>query len=257
MNADIDRAIAACYELEGLLLLAKQKQESLSPELLELISQKQDVVDDCIYEWVTHRSMDRINNKEEETDVERDEANPYTEIAPEEVISKENNLITDENFDIANEEACHEDYEVSTGEPVTAEEVMTSNNVPETVSESVPVDEPEVMAEDMEDIPVDDIADYDETSSERESIRLDEALARENSRNIRQAFTLNDKFRFRRELFGNSDTEFTDTLNLVSAMSSLAEAQDYFYGDLEWNPENEEVKAFMDIISAHFKSRES
>ena len=86
----------------------------------------------------------------------------------------------------------------------------------------------------------------------QEVIKNKEKLYRQNSRDLKQAFTINDRYRFRRELFGNSDTEFIDMINLVSAMTSLSEAEDYFYGDLEWDQENEEVRDFMNIITHYF-----
>lgn len=88
-----------------------------------------------------------------------------------------------------------------------------------------------------------------------ESIRLDEKLAREGSRDLRKAFSLNDRFRFRRELFGNSDIEMTDTLNLVEAMTNYAEAVDYFMSDLQWDEENPDVADFLAIIQKHFATR--
>ncbi len=66
------------------------------------------------------------------------------------------------------------------------------------------------------------------------------------------AFTLNDKFRFRRELFGGSDADFADALQVAEAMTSREEVEDYFFNDLCWNPANEDVVAFMDIITARF-----
>lgn len=69
---------------------------------------------------------------------------------------------------------------------------------------------------------------------------------------LRRAFTVNDKFRFRRELFGNSDTEFTDTLNLVEAMTSYEEAEDYFITDLGWDREMPEVAEFLVVIEKYF-----
>lgn len=88
-----------------------------------------------------------------------------------------------------------------------------------------------------------------------EPIRLDEKLAREGSRDLRKAFSLNDRFRFRRELFGNSDIEMTDTLNLVEAMTNYAEAVDYFMSDLQWDEENPDVADFLAIIQKHFATR--
>lgn len=81
---------------------------------------------------------------------------------------------------------------------------------------------------------------------------LDERLARERARDIYKAFTLNDKFRYRRELFHGSESEFDDTLAIISAMSSFGEAEEYFYEDLCWDPDNDDVKAFMDTVKRHF-----
>lgn len=81
---------------------------------------------------------------------------------------------------------------------------------------------------------------------------LDERIARDRAKDIFKAFTLNDKFRFRRELFRNSQQEFDDTLEIISGMSSLDEAEEYFYEDLCWDPDNEHVKAFMEVVAKHF-----
>lgn len=81
---------------------------------------------------------------------------------------------------------------------------------------------------------------------------LEEKLARERARDIFRAFTLNDKFRFRRELFRNSQDEFDETLNVISQMSSITEAEEYIFDDLCWDPDNEDVKAFMDVVAKHF-----
>ena len=91
-----------------------------------------------------------------------------------------------------------------------------------------------------------------EEESEEEPIKLDEALQRSLSKDLSRAFSLNDRFRYRRELFSNSEVEMRNTLNIVEAMQSYAEAEDYFYGDLEWDSESPEVKDFMVIIKNHF-----
>lgn len=67
-------------------------------------------------------------------------------------------------------------------------------------------------------------------------------------------FSLNDKFRFRRELFSNSEVVFRDALSLIEAMYDIGEACEYFYADLGWDPESEDVKAFIAVIERYFKS---
>ncbi|MDE6048982.1 MAG: hypothetical protein K2G09_04740 [Paramuribaculum sp.] len=66
------------------------------------------------------------------------------------------------------------------------------------------------------------------------------------------AFTLNDKYRFRRALFDNNDEEFAGTLRIISGMKSMDEVEDYLYNDLCFESENEDVKAFVEIIAAQF-----
>ena len=85
-----------------------------------------------------------------------------------------------------------------------------------------------------------------------EELRVDEILHRNLSKNLRKAFSLNDHFRFRRELFSNSEGEMNDALNLVEAMQSFDEAEEYFYEDLGWDRENEDVTDFMEVIKKHF-----
>ena len=116
---------------------------------------------------------------------------------------------------------------------------------------------------DDEDAPLDDEYEDDEDDDDDEvlddddeALTLDEALQRSMSRDLRKAFSLNDRFRYRRELFGNSDVEMNDTLNLVETMHSYSEAEEFFYGDLEWDSESPEVKDFMAVIRNHFYNKE-
>lgn len=66
--------------------------------------------------------------------------------------------------------------------------------------------------------------------------------------------SVNDRFRFRRELFSNSDRDFNSALDLVATMDSYDEAEDYFYNELEWDPENEVVVEFMTLLTRYFKN---
>lgn len=68
----------------------------------------------------------------------------------------------------------------------------------------------------------------------------------------RPVFCLNDRFRFCRELFGNSENEFNSTLNLIAAMHNYAEAEDYFLNELGWDADNAEVSDFLEIIKIYF-----
>lgn len=93
------------------------------------------------------------------------------------------------------------------------------------------------------------------TSNERDdSLRMDELLSRREAQDLRRAFTLNDKFRYRRELFGSNDAMFANALNTLSAMKSLDEALDFLYKDLNWDPDDDNVKDFVATVTNHFSA---
>ena len=66
-------------------------------------------------------------------------------------------------------------------------------------------------------------------------------------------FSINEKYRFKKELFNNSELEFNNTLVLVASMEDFEEAEDYFINDLGWNTATPEVKDFLEIIRRYFK----
>lgn len=107
-------------------------------------------------------------------------------------------------------------------------------------------EEPEKTAEDTE-------------KSEEEPKNIDEeptaasAKPKSGGTGRKPAFCLNDRFRFRRELFSNSDSEFSEALSRVACMDSYDEAEDYFIGSLGWDPENPEVVDFLEIIRIYFE----
>lgn len=91
-------------------------------------------------------------------------------------------------------------------------------------------------------------------SGRDDTLRMDELLSRREAQDLRRAFTLNDKFRYRRELFGSNDALFADTLNTLSAMHNLNEALDFLYKDMGWDPEDDNVKDFVATITNHFSA---
>ena len=287
MNVNIEELITINYELEGLLYLAMHRGDDTPKEVWSLISDKIKSLNEGISPAVEDDDVDTDDTPDnavisccDETDVTADEQpeieepeNQEEELEedtaessqPQLTIIGESTEELPEHCNAEPEASCQDIEQEPSTEPEPIAEPMPETTVeietvePEPEEEEEPElkeePEPEEEQEEPEDeeiaMPQDDTTDTDN----EEPIRLDEKLARENSRNLRKAFSLNDMFRFRRELFGNSATEMTDTLNLVEAMSSLSEANDYFYNDLEWDASNPEVQDFMDIIAKHFSGR--
>lgn len=102
---------------------------------------------------------------------------------------------------------------------------------------------------------LEEAADADTTSSIGEqpaAMSLNDRLAREKALDLTGAFSLNDRFRFCRELFRGSQQEMNEAIEALSQMSTAEEACEYIYEDLCLDPDNEDVKAFMEIITKHF-----
>ena len=87
---------------------------------------------------------------------------------------------------------------------------------------------------------------------EAEPFRLEDKVASKAAGSISHLFTLNDKFRFRRELFNNSQQELDDTLSVLDDMASLDEAREYLTDDLCLDPSDPAVKDFFGIVAKHF-----
>lgn len=67
------------------------------------------------------------------------------------------------------------------------------------------------------------------------------------------AFCLNDRFRFRRAIFGGSDSEFDKAMDDVAAMGDYEEAEVYFFGYRGLDADDADVADFMQIIKAYFE----
>ena len=142
-------------------------------------------------------------------------------------------------------------------EPTPEEQVKELPRKEETPEESQATDEtpaePATEVDDYDDTDYEDtpVADLpaDDTAG---PVTLEEALQRQQAKELRKALSLNDRFRFRRELFGNSDIRMNETLALIDAMQSYDEAEDYILNDLHWDMDNPEVAEFMKIVQKHF-----
>lgn len=68
---------------------------------------------------------------------------------------------------------------------------------------------------------------------------------------LRKAFTINDRFRFRRELFGGDDKAFVEAIDRMSQCSDYNEIES-FISTLGWSVDNEDVIAFKEVISTFY-----
>lgn len=94
----------------------------------------------------------------------------------------------------------------------------------------------------------------DSESASETPVTVSEMMSVRRAKELRRALSLNDRFRFRRELFGNSDVRMTETLALLDTMDGYAEAREYLTEDLGWDADEPVVQEFLALVENHFKS---
>ena len=71
-------------------------------------------------------------------------------------------------------------------------------------------------------------------------------------RNLMSVIGLNDRFRFRHDLFSNSDEIFRETIDILNKIENFDKAVDYLMNKFEWDEEDATVVYFYDIIKPKF-----
>lgn len=237
-------------ELEGLLMVADSRGDETPDAVFTLIKEKIEQLreytsclpDVAVDEQFDEQFDEQVGEQEPVVEPENEteyvlEAEPEEELEPE--IEAEPEI--EEESELEEEIEAESEIEVEP-EPEPEEEIEA-----EPEGELEPEIVPEIEAEPEPEI----IKNVDETAPEA-IITLDEAFIRNKAKDLKSAFSLNDTFRFRRELFGNSAADMNDAIDLVNAMNSYEEAEDYFINDLGWDAESDEVGEFMEIIRNHF-----
>ncbi|MDE5838928.1 MAG: hypothetical protein K2H39_07725 [Paramuribaculum sp.] len=225
---NLEELLELTFEMEGLITLMI-KREDMTPDKVknllqrkaekfnELLGVKVDYIPDAVRESVSDN---------EEPEVESSSA-VVEQIESEETVAE----VTS-----ATEEA-NDEVEENIAESTEFEEKEDAQPIVEDYSEPEPTIE-------IQDDPEEEQSAAPETAAPEV---LNDVLSRKSP-----VFTLNDKFRFRRNLFNDSDEEFYGTLKIIAEMKSMEEVEDYLYNDLCFEPEDEDVKAFVDIISLQF-----
>ena len=235
MDNSLETLLKQVLELEGLLLIAEKRGDDVPNLVIDMIKQKAAAIGELagVAASDNKQGIDALPDDEPDDD------------------------ITVEFVDDEDAPSAAEPVEAESSAPVAAEPEPVVAPEPSVVSEPepTPVDEPEpVEAPTLapEEVEPEAEAEEFEPDPDDQPLTLDEALHRDMTKDLRQAFSLNDRYRYRRELFGNSDSVMNETLNLIEAMHSFDEAEDYFYNDLQWEHDSPEVADFMVIIKNHF-----
>lgn len=120
--------------------------------------------------------------------------------------------------------------------------------------------EPESTADNeiAESVSYEEEADADITLPDEPAAILEEPVINETKETKAPSYevvrlTLNDKFRFRRSLFGGSDEDLQEALETIATLSDMEDIKDYICNDLGLDPEDEEVKDFLTVVENNRK----
>lgn len=237
------------YELEGLVHLALAR-EDCPQSLPELIVRKANSLTQLVNtigadSQINQSELEAVSDNAENTEIEENDVDGVQE----EIVSEE-------------DEECSGNEAVAIVEVNTEVEKQGEDNLHEIsdmpdsdilhkVSESEPV-----AATAIEEIGEPEVDEMDEPAFASYTLPSEKTAPKPHKivePRGKLVFTINDRYRFKRDLFCNSDADFNTTLALVASMDSYDEAEDYFLGELQWNPQREEVIDFLEILKNYFK----
>lgn len=238
MDGGIKAILSQVYELEGLLLLIDNHGKETNKLVYQLIAEKAENISQMA------KILDDSEPLPEPAPMPEPEPEPEPEPVPEPMPEPEPERIVPEELP---DEFADDDFD----------DVFIDES--EDSEPDIPTDEPDYIDEEPEPLDSHEISDdfgiVDSPAIPEDEPVFNDVITRSMAHDdFRKMLTLNDKFRFRRELFENSEKLFADALNTIDAMRSFAEAEDYFFNTLEWDKESEEVAEFMSKLKAYFES---
>ncbi len=69
---------------------------------------------------------------------------------------------------------------------------------------------------------------------------------------LKKAMGINDRFFFQRELFGGNAELMHQTLEQLNQMQGITEAQNFLLANFNWDPENEALLSFMELVERRY-----
>lgn len=90
------------------------------------------------------------------------------------------------------------------------------------------------------------------TIGEKPSVSLNEVLEKKNLSDFRKAFSLNDRFRFRRELFGGDEEKMNRAIRELNELHTFEDSIAYLHNELKWNVDDAAVAGFIQLLEKRF-----
>lgn len=231
------------YELEGLIQLAVSREGDAPARIYELIMAKGEAVSRALSDYGASVNESEETNPlaeaedlmsyslEEEAEVRLPVADPEAQASLEQ-----------------QEKVLEEADKTLVGSEDAMSAMAYSTELGSVESEEETEAEEEEMAEAAETEEV-GLAYGPAVYESKSEVRNDTVSG---SRRLRSLFSINDRFRFSRELFGGSTRRFDDTLAYLDGAIDFNEVEDFFITDQKMDPDSEVVREFLDILSRSF-----
>lgn len=195
------------------------------------------------------RMQERLEQLSEEISAVPVEASssPVAEAENEAPIVEEQAPVIEENeCPVIEEPAVEENEATAPGEdePVIVQE-------PQTVVEETVIEEP-VVEDEMEEKEAEDESENDESLliEEPKAAVLGESIKM--AAGLRHSISLNDSFRFSREIFGGDLELMNRVIEQISVMSSYKTAVAFLASKVSVNEENEAMTDFLELLKKYF-----
>lgn len=124
---------------------------------------------------------------------------------------------------------------------------------------SEPIPQPEFVEPEQEPVqpqevvlPVPEVEKPASPTVEKHPVFLSEVLEKRNLSDFRKAFSLNDRFYFRRELFAGDEAKMNKVISDLNELQSYEESVAYLNEKLNWNIEDETVADFIKLLEKRF-----
>lgn len=240
MKRDIDIILDNLDELRA-LVQAMSEEDDIPSILFKFSYEKTSKIEKLLQDLQETQSrkemIEEINHEQLSTTVEKTvdpelpsvnkkviEEHPAAEIAPEVVINNlvEPSLITSDNI---------EDITTQVG---VIEELRSSSD------SRIALDsyEHEVLAEKF--------------IQKDASLTLNEKIIQNSAEDIRKSLSLNDRFRFSRELFNNDNVSMEKCFDMINQATHFSELEQELYDTYRWEKDNECVIEFLTLIKKRF-----
>jgi hypothetical protein len=96
-------------------------------------------------------------------------------------------------------------------------------------------------------------AEAEAPAAEKQAISLNDAMEKKNLSDFRKAFSLNDRFYFRKELFGGDEAKMNKVIGDLNDIHSYEESLRYLNDKQNWELDNPTVADFLKLLEKRFR----